>query len=114
MALTASRKVAHCVEILEENLVCNANLDVVTFNWKETQDRPFPDFSANKKCTNAEILVDWQVKNTLPADRASTFTRPPGAKEVPLGDEYFGVFGAERVDLYAGAAHEHVYERSSG
>jgi len=102
--------VAHCTEILLENLACSANLDVITFNWKETQDLPFADFNTNKKCTNAEILVDWQEKNTIVAERARNFTRPPGAKEVPIGDEYFRIFGVEKVDLHPGEAHEHTYQ----
>ncbi|KAH8911201.1 hypothetical protein BR93DRAFT_965014 [Coniochaeta sp. PMI_546] len=105
--------VAHCTEILRENLVCSANLDVITFNWKETQDLPFADFNTNKKCTNADILLEWQEKNTVVAEKARNFTRPPGAKEVPIGDEYFRIFGVEKVNLHAGEVHDHAYQEAS-
>lgn len=104
---------AHCTEVLRENLMCSANLDVITFNWKETQDLPFADFNLNKKCTNAGILMDWQGKNALATERARNFTRPPGAREMPIGDEYKGIYGVERVDLHAGEAHENSYKDSS-
>lgn len=104
--------VAHCTEVLRENLMCSANLDVITFNWKETQDLPFADFNLNKKCTNAEILMDWQTEHTLPTERARNFTRPPGAREVPIGDEYFRVYGIERVNLHAGEGHVHSYKNN--
>jgi hypothetical protein len=104
--------VAHCTEILRENLMCSANLDVITFNWKETQDLPFADFNLNKKCTNAEILMEWQKDNTIVAEKARNFTRPAGAKQVPISDEYYRIFGIEKVDLHPGEAHQHSYADS--
>lgn len=102
--------VAHCTEVIRENLVCGANLDVITFNWKETQDLPFADFSVNKKCSNTEVLMEWQEKNTIVAERARNFTRPVGAQQVPISDEYFRIFGIKKVDLHAGEAHEHSFK----
>ncbi|KAB5577475.1 hypothetical protein GE09DRAFT_1183362 [Coniochaeta sp. 2T2.1] len=107
--------VAHCTEVLRENLLCSANLDVITFNWKETQDLPFADFDINKRCTKdaEEMLMEWQERNTVVAERARNFTRPEGAREVPIGEEYFRIFGVERVDLHPGEAHEHAYKKGA-
>ncbi|GAW21839.1 hypothetical protein ANO14919_113650 [Xylariales sp. No.14919] len=91
--------VAHCTEVLRENLMCSANLDVVTFNWKETQNVPFPDFNLNKKCTDAETLIEWQEENALSAETSRGFSRPEGAREVPMEDEYYRLYGLDRVDL---------------
>ena len=35
----------HCVSILLENLMCQANTEILTLNWIEEADYPFPDFS---------------------------------------------------------------------
>jgi hypothetical protein len=91
--------VGHCTEIVRENLMCNANLDVITFNWKETQLQPYPDFDLNKKCTNAEILMGWQEHNALPTKRSINFTRPDGAQQVPMEDEYYKMFDLAKEDL---------------
>lgn len=103
----------HCTEVLRENLICNANLDVITFNWKETQDKPYPDFDLNKKCTDLDVLVAWQEQNTLPVETSVNFTRPHGAKQIPMEDEYFQMFGLRKVDLNShqdmhGPSHEEV------
>ncbi|KAI3322289.1 hypothetical protein HD806DRAFT_523640 [Xylariaceae sp. AK1471] len=91
--------VGHCAEILRENVMCNANLDVYTFQWKETQVQPYPDFDLNKKCTDLNILVDWQEKNALPTKKSINFTRPHGAQQVPMEDEFYRMFGLTKVDL---------------
>ncbi|TGJ87341.1 hypothetical protein E0Z10_g1493 [Xylaria hypoxylon] len=71
--------VAHCTEVLRENMMCSADLDVVTSNWKETQDVPFADFNLNKKCTDAEMLI-----------------QPQDMREVPMEDEITGSMGFTR------------------
>ncbi|KAK8876832.1 hypothetical protein PGQ11_001778 [Apiospora arundinis] len=96
--------IGHCVEVLRENLGCNANLDVITLNWKQTQDLP------------------WQEDHALPVETSRNFTRPivdggdgEGAfREVPTSDEYFRIYGIDRkVDLHHGEAHEHSYTEDS-
>lgn len=99
--------VSHCTEIVAENLLCNANLDVLTFNWVETQDLPFSDFNLRKKCTNFDAIVAWQDANTETSDRARNFHNTEGAKEIPISDDYYRIFGVEKVDLHPGEAHEH-------
>ncbi|KAI0388970.1 hypothetical protein F5Y17DRAFT_165315 [Xylariaceae sp. FL0594] len=91
--------VSHCTEVLRQNLLCNANLDVVTFVWKETQTLPYSDFDLNKKCVDADVLMDWQSVNTLPTERAINFTRPEGARQMPMEEEYFRMFGLQRPGL---------------
>ncbi|KAI0503270.1 hypothetical protein F5B22DRAFT_559680 [Xylaria bambusicola] len=99
--------VAHCTEVLRENLMCNANLDVVTFNWKETQEVPFPDFNLNKRCTDAELLIRWQEANALPVEASRNFSRPEGVREVPMEDEYYRLYGLDKANIQHGQAHAH-------
>lgn len=49
--------IAYCTEVMRENLVCSANLDVITFNWEEMQNLPFTDFNLNK---SAPMPKSWQ------------------------------------------------------
>lgn len=103
--------VSHCVEIIRENVMCNANLDVITYQWVETQTTPYPDFDLNKKCVNADVLIEWQMQKAVIPERGRNFTAPPGAKQIPISDEYYRIFGVEKtVNLHAGEAHEHQYK----
>ncbi|EWC46898.1 hypothetical protein DRE_03910 [Drechslerella stenobrocha 248] len=56
---------SHCAGILLQNLMCQANLDVVTLNWVETQENPFPDFSVNKQCRDFGAIQRWQQEHRL-------------------------------------------------
>ena len=35
----------HCVDILTQALQCSANVNIITLDWVETQEHPFPDMS---------------------------------------------------------------------
>ena len=50
----------HCLELLRHTLTCNANLDLITYNWMEIQSDPVPDFNVNMVCRDWEGLTAWQ------------------------------------------------------
>lgn len=88
--------VSHCTDILVQNLMCTGSLDIITFNWLETQVQPWPDFNVNHKCRDFGQIVKWQLDNTLPKEWSRNVTRPPGTKELTMPDEYFEIYGIER------------------
>lgn len=76
--------VSHCTDILMQNLMCTGNLDVITFNWMETEDLPFPDFNVNHRCRDFDAIVKWQEEHTVPKMLSRNFTKPSGVKEIPV------------------------------
>ena len=40
-------------------------LSMTTMTWLETQERPLPDFSINRKCRDFGALVRWRDENAL-------------------------------------------------
>ncbi|KAH8665683.1 hypothetical protein BGZ61DRAFT_366243, partial [Ilyonectria robusta] len=56
----------HCTDILMQHLMCNGNLDIITFNWVETQSNPFPDFAVNHQCRDFDAIYEWQDKHSVP------------------------------------------------
>ncbi|CRG91362.1 hypothetical protein PISL3812_08410 [Talaromyces islandicus] len=52
----------HCVEVVVNALMCTGNMDVVTFNWMETQSAPFFDFSFNRVCRDFDRILEWQTE----------------------------------------------------
>lgn len=49
----------HCVDVLRQQLMCNANSGVVTFRWVEGISGPYPEFSSKHVCRDYESLLDW-------------------------------------------------------
>ncbi|KAH8160582.1 hypothetical protein CIB48_g7683 [Xylaria polymorpha] len=111
----------HCLGTILENLMCHADVDIVTFNWRESQDEPFPDFEIRKQCRDFEAIVDWQrgkkLNDTIerwkalikPADAKQRQT-PPGLSEIdPIGTgEIDGVRVLRLEDLPGECSKEEV------
>ncbi|KAL4959709.1 oxidase ustYa family protein [Aspergillus stella-maris] len=70
---------SHCVDILLQNLQCNANTEVLTLSWVEDRAAPWPDFSVNRQCRDFSIIVDWQRGNAVNSEKFGKMTRPKGA-----------------------------------
>ncbi len=56
----------HCLHILLQHLTCTASVDVVTYNWREMQTHPSPDFSINRQCRGFDAILEWQDGNKVP------------------------------------------------
>ena len=56
---------SHCLHVVLQNLMCNANVDPFMHYWVDTQDTPLPDFSANHKCRDFEAVLQWQEANSI-------------------------------------------------
>ncbi|KAF5696577.1 hypothetical protein FGLOB1_13434 [Fusarium globosum] len=91
--------VSHCTDILMQNLMCNGNLDIITFNWVETQSNPFPDFAVNHQCRDFDAIYEWQDKHSVPKEWGRNVTRPAGAKQVPISEEYYRIYGIEKPQV---------------
>ncbi|KAF4953701.1 hypothetical protein FGADI_5809 [Fusarium gaditjirri] len=91
--------VSHCTDILMQNLMCNGNLDIITFNWVETQSNPFPDFAVNHQCRDFDAIYEWQDKHSVPKEWGRNVTRPAGAKQIPISEEYYRIYGIEKPQV---------------
>ncbi|KAK8098102.1 uncharacterized protein PG998_013588 [Apiospora kogelbergensis] len=81
-ALLRGVHTAHCVDVLLQNLLCDASVDVYTHNWVETQRHPFPDMSLNRQCRDFEAVLAWHHKTLIPWN--SEIPRPAGAVILPM------------------------------
>lgn len=76
--------VSHCTDILMQNLMCNGNLDVITFNWMEDEPLPFPDFNVKHQCRDFDAIIKWQEEYTVPKELGRNFTKPDGVKQISI------------------------------
>ncbi|TQV93673.1 hypothetical protein V2A60_004154 [Cordyceps javanica] len=110
--------VSHCTDILLKNLMCAGSLDIVTYQWLESQHRPWPDFDVNHKCRDFGDIVDWQERHAVPVTWGRNVTRPVGFQEVRMPDLFFELNNVTREfvaaasekdfqDDHAGRSHDH-------
>ncbi|ODA76938.1 hypothetical protein RJ55_07454 [Drechmeria coniospora] len=89
----------HCIHMLLQNLMCHADVDIITHNWVHYEHinqpnrpyaEPFADFNLVKQCRNFDALLEWTRKNALDklAERWHGLEKPEGT-EIVQGDGYF-------------------------
>lgn len=102
--------VNHCIHIILQNLMCNADVGMITHNWVrnelypiEPKTRPFEDFNLVKKCRDFDALLDWaQERGIKDSDNMYRHLRwEPGMKIVP-GDGYGPDSEAHSASLWVG------------
>ncbi|KAI0170556.1 hypothetical protein BJ166DRAFT_588682 [Pestalotiopsis sp. NC0098] len=101
----------HCADILFQALTCSGNVNLMTLHWVETQVRPWPDMSINRKCVNFDALTEFRKNVSLDMDRYKvTMDKPEGVKEMPAPDEYYDLFGEENPNHLHGedAQDDHI------
>ncbi|KAH8171035.1 hypothetical protein LIA77_09816 [Sarocladium implicatum] len=57
--------VGHCIHMLLQQLMCAADVGIITHYWLHDEDyadpktRPFPDFSVEEKCRDFDGIMEW-------------------------------------------------------
>ncbi|KAJ8121333.1 hypothetical protein ONZ43_g2184 [Nemania bipapillata] len=70
--------IRHCMSLLLQNLMCDADVEIITHEWNEEQPWPFPDFGPVKQCRDFDALLEWAESNKLPHARSRYMKhRPP-------------------------------------
>ncbi|KAG2068291.1 hypothetical protein BDR04DRAFT_1232905 [Suillus decipiens] len=72
----------HCVEMIRQNIMCHADVTMITWNWVEGHTVPYPNFNTRHQCRNFEKIIDWSVENAVHID-ASEVTRLEDAVDLP-------------------------------
>ncbi|MCJ1225794.1 hypothetical protein MMC12_002443 [Toensbergia leucococca] len=75
----------HCTDMLLQSLMCHADLDPITYVWREGQDKPFPDFGTWKVCRDFEAVLQWQERVQMPdlAEKWKGVVKPADARQMP-------------------------------
>ncbi|KAF9806897.1 hypothetical protein IEO21_08481 [Rhodonia placenta] len=55
----------HCIEMLRQNILCTADVGVITYDWVQGYSRPYPDFNTLHTCRNADRILEWNERNGL-------------------------------------------------
>jgi Mycotoxin biosynthesis protein UstYa len=95
----------HCIYVLLQNLMCNANVDVITLDWVEGQKHPFPDFSINHKCINFDSILQWQEEHAVDRTKFLAIQKPDDHTPMRMSDDFKRMFGVDGDSW----RHEHTH-----
>ena len=56
----------HCIDSLRQIAMCHADIEMVTFDWVESQPFPFPNFVVNRECRNWDKVLQWAKDHHAP------------------------------------------------
>ncbi|KAJ6597467.1 hypothetical protein DFH09DRAFT_972116 [Mycena vulgaris] len=73
----------HCVELIRQNLMCIADTGVITYEWVDGWDLPYPDFNTAHQCRNYDKVLEWAYSQSVHVPRPNV-TREAVDYEVDL------------------------------
>lgn len=61
-----ARRLNHCVDVLQQHLMCHADLEPFVSNWRVGQEKPYADFAVRKTCVDFDYLLEWSERHKDP------------------------------------------------
>lgn len=55
----------HCVETLRQTIMCHGDISLLTYNWVEGRDMPYPNFNTLHTCKKWETLTRWNMQRDI-------------------------------------------------
>ncbi|KAH7904333.1 hypothetical protein BJ138DRAFT_1166726 [Hygrophoropsis aurantiaca] len=55
----------HCVEMLRQNVMCSADVTMITWDWVKDHTSPYPNFNNRHQCRNFEKILDWTTEHAV-------------------------------------------------
>ena len=66
--------------MLRQVIMCNGDLHIITYNWVEHVDYPWPDFSVSRQCRSWDNILDWiKPRTTHTKEKNGLLLRPEDA-----------------------------------
>ncbi|KAM0795633.1 hypothetical protein BDR22DRAFT_870421 [Usnea florida] len=71
----------HCADLLRQNILCQADVSVITFDWVKGSKWPQPHYGNPNKCRNYEDILAWAVENQASVPPGNKVRKPDGVME---------------------------------
>lgn len=66
----------HCIENLRQNLMCKADVSLLTFDWIDNNRAPQPHFDIEHECKNWESIDGWAKDHAFDIFNEQTLIHP--------------------------------------
>ena len=77
----------HCVSILLQGLVCDANTDFLSYGWYEGYDHPFINFDYDRKCGDFTGISNWLQAHEVESADIFDIPKPIGQATLPMSSQ---------------------------
>lgn len=81
----------HCTDMLMQHLLCTADTGMITYEWVEDNEHPFPDFGVMRECRGWRQLVEWRDEKAVDLETYRAWRKPEGVKGRGWPPEYWEV-----------------------
>ncbi|KAG1728438.1 hypothetical protein EDB19DRAFT_1746780 [Suillus lakei] len=72
----------HCLEMTRQNIMCNADVTIITWDWVQGYTAPYPNFNTRHQCRNIEKILDWNIEHAIHIDKLEV-TRSKDMVDIP-------------------------------
>jgi hypothetical protein len=79
---------SHCIYLILQNIMCNANIDIYTHQWNDGVPSPFADFNIDHQCRDFDAILQWQEENSVDQHRFVDLRRPQDAVEHKMSHDF--------------------------
>ncbi|KAH7918723.1 hypothetical protein BV22DRAFT_899365 [Leucogyrophana mollusca] len=55
----------HCIEMVRQNVMCNADVTMITWDWVKGRTSPYPNFNTRHQCRDFEKILDWATTHAV-------------------------------------------------
>lgn len=76
----------HCILVLLESMMCDANTDFDAFSWFEGFDHSMADFNINRKCGDFKGIDHWANQRQLDQLELFYLPKPADVYERPMSE----------------------------
>ncbi|POS70553.1 hypothetical protein DHEL01_v211054 [Diaporthe helianthi] len=81
--------IRHCVDMMMQHQLCHADAGLLTYNWVEYEEHPFPDMSVHKKCRDWRQLVEYRDAHAVDVEKYVRWKKPAEAHTIPQEEGYW-------------------------
>ena len=69
----------YCIEMLRQNIMCNADVGIIPHHWIKQSPDPFANFNSWHKCRDIGAVEKWIEENAIPeVEGGGSLPRPEG------------------------------------
>ncbi|KAI1098230.1 hypothetical protein F4804DRAFT_132908 [Jackrogersella minutella] len=93
--------IQHCLGMMMEHLLCNADAGFLTYNWVEHEKYPFPDMSVRKQCRDWTQLVEYRDSHAVNESLYLNWAKPEGITQLKQPQDWWDHRGEHDRAHYA-------------
>lgn len=73
---TVRLHIDHCIEMTRQNIMCHADVGLMSSHWIKDYPRPYSNFNTWHKCRNFDEVLDLAYKHQIPTPLPENYTWP--------------------------------------